>query len=100
MSSITGILSQVWALVRPSPAATVAERTTASVDRSLRTRPSTRWEMNGSTIAIRRWSARAPTAVGAGLEGGRGRGVVGVDPQQHLAALEAHPADRVGVVRR
>ena len=48
--------------MRPSPAATVAERTTASVERSLRIRPSTRCEMNGSTIAIRPWSASSPTA--------------------------------------
>ena len=38
------------------------DRITASADRSLRTRPSTRWEMNGSTIAIRPRAASSVTA--------------------------------------
>jgi len=37
-------------------------RIIASGDRSLRTRPSTRCEMNGSIIAISRRSARSDTA--------------------------------------
>ena len=36
--------------------------------------------------------------LGARLHGGRGGRVVGVDPEQHLAAVEAHPRDRRGVV--
>ena len=62
ISSTIGTFSQVWADVAPSPAETVIARTIASAVSSLRTRPSTRWEMNGSTIAIRPWSARSLTA--------------------------------------
>ncbi len=61
-SSTRGSLSQVCAEVSPSPAATPIARTTASAERSLRTRPSTRWEMNGSTIAIRASAASVLTA--------------------------------------
>src|SRR5674476_680984 len=38
MSSVAGIFSHVYALVDPRPDATWIERTTASVDRSLRSR--------------------------------------------------------------
>ena len=46
----------------PSPAAIATDRTTASVDRSLRTRPSTRRDRNGSTIAISPCPASSLTA--------------------------------------
>jgi hypothetical protein len=36
--------------------------------------------------------------MGAGVQGGRGRRVVGVDAQQHLAAVEPRPRDRCRVV--
>ena len=91
MPSTTGSLSQVWAEVRPKPAATVDERMTASVVRSLRTLPSTRWEMNGSTIAISRRSARLLTALGAGLERGRRRR----DRQGRCAATSFRPGSRL-----
>ena len=44
------------------PAATVMARMVASTPRSIRTRPSTRWEMNGSTMAISRCAASSLTA--------------------------------------
>ena len=46
----------------PRPAAIALARTMASAVSSLRTRPSTRWEMNGSTMAISRCRARSLTA--------------------------------------
>ena len=46
----------------PSPAATVMARIIASAVSSLRIRPSTRCEMNGSTMAISRCPARSLTA--------------------------------------
>jgi hypothetical protein len=53
ISGTTGSFIQLYALVAPSPDATATDVTTASADRSLRTRPSTRRDANGSTIAIR-----------------------------------------------
>jgi hypothetical protein len=44
------------------PAATVMARMVASAPRSIRTRPSTRWAMNGSTMASSRCAARSLTA--------------------------------------
>ena len=44
------------------PAATVMARMLASAPRSIRTRPSTRWEMNGSTIASSLLEASSLTA--------------------------------------
>src|SRR5664279_2507223 len=52
MSSVAGIFSHVYALVDPRPDATWIERTTASVDRSLRSPSLVRSLKNGSTIAI------------------------------------------------
>ncbi len=46
----------------PSADATATDLMTASGDRSLRTRPSTRWQMNGSTMAIRPRAASSLTA--------------------------------------
>jgi hypothetical protein len=62
MSGTTGTFSQVYADVVPRPEATAMARIIASGDRSLRTRPSTRCEMNGSIIATRRREARSETA--------------------------------------
>jgi hypothetical protein len=62
ISGTTGTLSQVRAEVAPSPEATEMALIMASADRSLRTRASTRWLMNGSTMAIRPWPARSVTA--------------------------------------
>ena len=62
MSGTTGTFSQVYADVVPRPEATAMARIMASGDRSLRTRPSTRWQMNGSIMAISRREARSDTA--------------------------------------
>jgi hypothetical protein len=62
MSGTTGTFSQVYADVVPRPEATAMARIIASGDRSLRTRPSTRCEMNGSIIATSRRAARSDTA--------------------------------------
>jgi L-fucose isomerase-like protein len=62
MSGTTGTFSQVYAEVVPRPEATVMARIIASGDRSLRIRPSTRCEMNGSIIANSRRPARSDTA--------------------------------------
>ena len=74
------------------------ERITASGDRSLRTRPSTRCDMNGSTMAIRPRAGQLGHGPGAGLHGGGGGRVVQVDAEQHLAAVEAHRGDGRRVV--
>ena len=97
-SVTTGSFSQVWAELLPRPDATVTERTTASVDRSLRSRPSTRRDRNGSTIAISPRAGEVGHRAGAGLESAGARRVVRVDPQQHLAALEAGRLDAGGGV--
>jgi len=62
MSGTTGTFSQLYADVVPRPEATAMARIIASGDRSLRIRPSTRWEMNGSIIATSRRAARSDTA--------------------------------------
>ena len=62
MSGTTGTFSQEYAEVVPRPEATAMARIMASGDRSLRTRPSTRWQMNGSIIATSRRAARSEMA--------------------------------------
>src|ERR1019366_420743 len=67
ISGTHGTLSQVYAEVRPRPEAIAIERMTASAVRTLRTTPSTRREMNGSTRAIVCWLAPGhPTGIVAG----------------------------------
>ena len=61
----------------------------ASGVRSLRIFPSTRWEMKGSIIAIRRALGQVAHGPGARLQGGHRGRVLRVDPDQHLAAVEA-----------
>ena len=70
----------------------------ASGEVSLRTRPSTRWTMNGSTMAMSPRPARSDTARAHACMVSAVAGSFGVDPEQHLAAVEPHPRYRRGVV--
>ena len=70
---------------------------TASALRSLRTLPSTRREMNGSTKTGQPARRHVVDGAGGGLQGGERAGVVVVDAQQQLARVEAEPGD---VLRR
>ena len=56
--------------------------------------------MNGSTMAIRPWRARAVTAAPLASQRGRRAGLVERDAGEHLAAVEAVGGDGVGVVAR
>src|SRR6476660_9667326 len=62
ISSTTGNFIQVYAEVEPRPCPMWIDLITASADRSLRTLPSTRVDMNGSSIAIRPCDARSSIA--------------------------------------
>ena len=98
MSSITGSLSQVWALVQPSPAATVADAhhglgRQVVADPAVHAVGDERLDHGHQAVP-----GEGADGLRAGRDGRSGRRVVGVDAHQHLAALEAHPADRLGVV--
>ena len=54
--------------------------------------------MNGSTIAIRRRARQLADRAARRPRGSCGRGVLRIDAQQHLAALEARPRHGRGVV--
>ena len=68
-------------------------RIIASDVSSFLTRPSTRWEMKGSTMAISPRSARSLTASAHAFSVATVRPVLGIDADQHLAAVPPEPLD-------
>jgi len=94
MSGTTGTFSHVYADVVPRPEATAMACIIASGDRSLRTRPSTRCEMNGSIIAISRYEVTKSDARPGPIVGAGGH----TTPNCYVSPPPSRPPDRQGLI--